>query len=160
MSDKIEPTTLREQSEKLFRRRLLYALHIIVFIGVMVLTRGRLVRYLPVLEIWVLLILAHTVYLALYESFAGRLRKADDEQAMREREERAASQRQEEAYARNTVDIPVSPDDPVEKAKREDEAQGGDGYYTIGSDGELIPLSEAEAEAAEAGEARKDTQQG
>lgn len=140
MSEPIDHTTEHEQARKLFRRRLLYALHIIAFIGAMVLTRGRLVRYLPLLEIWVLLLLAHTVYLALYESFAGRLRKGADARGARQREERAASRM---ADAQPGEDIG---EDAVEKAKREDEAQGGDGYYTIGSDGELIPLSEAEAD--------------
>lgn len=135
MSEPIDHMTEQEQAKKLFRRRLLYALHIIAFIGVMVLTRGRLVRYLPVLEIWALLILAHTVYLALYESFAGRLRKSADARAARAREERAAT--------RMAVD---ADDDEIEKTKREDEARGGDGYFTLGSDGELIPLSEAEIE--------------
>ena len=141
MSDKIEHKTLREQSEKLFRRRLFFALHILAFIGVMLLTRGRLVRVLPLLEIWVLLLLAHTVYLALYETREGTIRKEHDNRIAREREERAASRAAEEA-SREFAPEEVHMERPVEKAKHD----GDDGYFTIGSDGELIPLSESEAD--------------
>lgn len=118
---------MRAEARRLFRVRVLYVLHIVLFIGAMVLTRGRLMRVLPLLELWALVLLAHTVVLALFEVRAGAVRTT---------------------YERE-YGSPDEARDRLDKAKQDDRAQAeavneDEGYFTVGDDGELIPLDEVE----------------
>ncbi len=126
---------MRARRERLFRVWTVYVLHIIVIIAAIVLSRGRILRFPYILELWAIFFLAHTLFLALVETREGGIRRDF---------ERHVAQTQ----AAQTDDA----DDPVEKAKHDDAdaeddaASNADGYFTIGSDGELIPLSELDAE--------------
>ena len=123
MPEKIDTETMREHTHKLYQQRMWYVLHVAVFIGVLILTRGSLLTARLLVAAWAVFILMHTVFLTMYEMRDGKLRQ-DYELSQRA--------------------------DRLEKAKREAEDDAGktdsegDGYYTIGSDGELIPLDEAD----------------
>ena len=121
MPRKSKTDLLIQQAQRLFVQRLYIATHLILFVLALVLSRGRVARLGILFAVWVALLLLHAVYYALYENREAVLRR--NYQSMDDNE-----------YVSTENDEVVQPDVDNEKQK--------DGYYTVGTDGELIPLDE------------------
>jgi len=112
MPQKTKSDLLIEQAQRLFVQRVYIVTHVIAFILALVLTRGKVARLGILFVIWVAVFMLHVVYFALYENREAVLRR-----------------NYEDDYSDNTL-----------KGKNDDSE--ADGYYTLGTDGELIPLDD------------------
>lgn len=74
----------REQAQRLFAQRVYLVVHLTIFAVIIILSRGRIVKFEFMFAAWAVVMLAHFVFLALYEQREAVIRQGYHKRKLRE----------------------------------------------------------------------------
>ncbi|MEQ8676419.1 MAG: hypothetical protein RLP44_04830 [Aggregatilineales bacterium] len=88
-------TLIRKQAQRLFVQRVYLVAHLALFIVVIILSRGRIIRFELLFAAWAVIMLAHFAFLALYEQREAVMRQGYKK---RKREEQTQNDSAEDVF--------------------------------------------------------------
>lgn len=109
----------REQAQRLFAQRVYLVVHLTIFAVVIILSEGRIVRFELMFAAWAVVMLAHFVFLALYEQREAVIRQGYHKRKLREQSQNDSA---EDVFYEvgDDGELVSTPEDPEHKSRRHD----------------------------------------
>ncbi len=109
----------REQAQRLFAQRVYLVVHLTIFAVAIILSEGRIVKFEFMFAAWAVVMLAHFVFLALYEQREAVIRQGYHKRKLREQSQNDSA---EDVFYEvgDDGEMVNTPEDPAHKSRRHD----------------------------------------